>query len=108
MGGLTVRVFAREYPTDVAGVVLIESMSPSAAKPSSSTATESELHCRLRVTTSFWEFCTVAGEIGDASILGPIHHPRHELQTGRAPAPSSWPAEDVAAINNERWSIGRA
>lgn len=28
MGGLTVRVFTRRYPTEVAGVVLIESMSP--------------------------------------------------------------------------------
>ena len=38
MGGLTVRVFAHEYPADVAGVVLIESMSPSAAKASTSDA----------------------------------------------------------------------
>jgi len=28
MGGLTVRIFAHEYPTEVAGVVLVESMSP--------------------------------------------------------------------------------
>ena len=38
-GGLTVRVFAHDYPTDVAGVVLIDSMSPSAAKTSNSDAT---------------------------------------------------------------------
>jgi pimeloyl-ACP methyl ester carboxylesterase len=42
MGGLTVRVFAHEYPEEVGGVVLIESMSPSAAEPSDSTATELE------------------------------------------------------------------
>jgi pimeloyl-ACP methyl ester carboxylesterase len=34
MGGLTVRVFAHAYATDVAGVVLIESMNPRQAKPS--------------------------------------------------------------------------
>jgi pimeloyl-ACP methyl ester carboxylesterase len=32
MGGLTVRVFANEYPAEVAGIVLIESMSPEGAK----------------------------------------------------------------------------
>jgi pimeloyl-ACP methyl ester carboxylesterase len=30
MGGLTVRVFAHEYPSEVAGIVLIDSMSPAA------------------------------------------------------------------------------
>jgi alpha-beta hydrolase superfamily lysophospholipase len=34
MGGLTVRVFMHEYPAEVAGVVLIESMSPGSARPS--------------------------------------------------------------------------
>jgi pimeloyl-ACP methyl ester carboxylesterase len=34
MGGLGVRVFAHAYATDVAGVVLIESMNPRQAKPS--------------------------------------------------------------------------
>jgi hypothetical protein len=38
-GGLMVRVFAHDYPADVAGVVLIDSMSPSAAKPSNSDST---------------------------------------------------------------------
>lgn len=33
MGGLTMRVFAHAYPADAAGVVLVESMSPSQAKP---------------------------------------------------------------------------
>jgi pimeloyl-ACP methyl ester carboxylesterase len=36
MGGLQVRVFAYEYAAEVAGVVLIESMSPSGARPSTS------------------------------------------------------------------------
>jgi pimeloyl-ACP methyl ester carboxylesterase len=35
-GGLTVRVFAHEYAADVAGVVLIESMSPRQATPAAS------------------------------------------------------------------------
>jgi pimeloyl-ACP methyl ester carboxylesterase len=44
-GGLTVRVFAHDYPTDVAGVLLIDSMSPSAAKPSNSdAAADSDSH----------------------------------------------------------------
>ena len=36
LGGLPVRVFANKYAADVAGMVLIESMSPSSAKPSTS------------------------------------------------------------------------
>ncbi len=32
MGGLTVRVYAHEYPAEVAGIVLIDSMSPESAK----------------------------------------------------------------------------
>ena len=43
LGGLLVRVFAHEYPSDAVGVVLIDSMSPSSAKPSASvTADQSE------------------------------------------------------------------
>lgn len=37
LGGLSVRVFAHKYPAEVAGVVLIESMNPGQANPSSST-----------------------------------------------------------------------
>src|SRR5205823_9103794 len=45
LGGLPVRVYAHKYAAEVAGVVLIESMSPSGAKPSTSTApTETESH----------------------------------------------------------------
>lgn len=45
LGGATVRVFAHHYAADVAGVVLIDSMSPSAAKPSTSAAkTEPDSH----------------------------------------------------------------
>lgn len=33
MGGLTMRTFAHAFPADVAGVVLVDSMSPSQAKP---------------------------------------------------------------------------
>lgn len=38
MGGLTVRVFAHEYPQEVAGIVLIDSMSPGQARQSASAA----------------------------------------------------------------------
>src|SRR5437773_2225958 len=45
LGGLPVRVFAHEYATEVAGVVLIDSMSPSAARPSASaTSTDRDSH----------------------------------------------------------------
>jgi pimeloyl-ACP methyl ester carboxylesterase len=37
MGGLPVRVFVHEYATDIAGVVLIDSMNPRQAKPSATT-----------------------------------------------------------------------
>ena len=36
LGGLSVRVFAHDYPADVVGVVLIDSMSPSSARASAS------------------------------------------------------------------------
>jgi pimeloyl-ACP methyl ester carboxylesterase len=45
MGGLAVRVFAHDYAAEMAGVVLIESMSPSGAKPSTSaTSTQTDSH----------------------------------------------------------------
>ena len=45
MGGLPVRVFTHEYASEVAGVVLIESMSASGARPSTSaTPTETDSH----------------------------------------------------------------
>jgi pimeloyl-ACP methyl ester carboxylesterase len=45
LGGLPVRVFAHEYAAEVAGVVLIESMSPRQANPSTSaTPTETNSH----------------------------------------------------------------
>lgn len=39
MGGLSLRLFAHEYTTNVAGVVLIESMNPRQAKPSAASTT---------------------------------------------------------------------
>src|SRR5438309_355903 len=45
LGGLPVRVFAHEYAAEVSGVVLIDSMSPRQAKPSTSaTPTETDSH----------------------------------------------------------------
>jgi pimeloyl-ACP methyl ester carboxylesterase len=38
LGGALVRVFAHDYPAEVAGVVLIESMNPSAVEPSAAVA----------------------------------------------------------------------
>jgi pimeloyl-ACP methyl ester carboxylesterase len=40
LGGLPVRVFAHKYPTEMVGVVLVDSMSPSSAGPSGSGHTE--------------------------------------------------------------------
>ncbi len=61
MGGLTVRVFAHEYPAEVAGIVLIDSMSPESAKgpapaanqqagPQSSTPSLPSLFARIGLT----------------------------------------------------------
>jgi pimeloyl-ACP methyl ester carboxylesterase len=68
MGGLTVRVFAHEYPADVAGVVLIESMSPSAAGASSSDwAAEPDSH-----SVADWAL-TLPARIGLLRLLsGPL------------------------------------
>src|SRR5947207_14872593 len=45
LGGTTVRVFAHEYAADVAGVVLIESMSRSSSEASTSaTLAETDAH----------------------------------------------------------------
>jgi pimeloyl-ACP methyl ester carboxylesterase len=45
LGGLPVRLFAHRYAAEVAGVVLVESMSPSQAKPSvSATPAEEDAH----------------------------------------------------------------
>ena len=40
LGGLPVRVFAHQYPADVVGVVLVDSMSPISAKAPDSGSTE--------------------------------------------------------------------
>jgi pimeloyl-ACP methyl ester carboxylesterase len=44
LGGLPVRVFTNDYPTDVVGVVLIDSMSPSSARSSASDTRPNRTH----------------------------------------------------------------
>lgn len=39
LGGFTMRVYAHDYPEDVAGIVLVDSMSPDQMKPSAASAT---------------------------------------------------------------------
>ena len=56
MGGLTVRVFAHEYPAEVAGIVLIDSMSPGQAREPAAAA---ELAGGLPIKSAF-----VAGPVG--------------------------------------------
>ncbi len=69
LGGLTVRVFAHDYAAEVAGVVLIESMSPSQARPSpSATPTETASH-----SIADWVL-TLPARTGMLRLLaGPVH-----------------------------------
>jgi pimeloyl-ACP methyl ester carboxylesterase len=69
MGGLPVRVFAHAYATDVAGVVLIESMSPRQAKPSATTTPPSA----AATHSSGISVLTLAARIGLVRLLaGPL------------------------------------
>jgi pimeloyl-ACP methyl ester carboxylesterase len=69
LGGLPVRVFAHDYAAEVAGVVLIESMSPRQAKPSTS-ATETETDSHSIVD---W-LLTLPAQTGVLRLLaGPLH-----------------------------------
>lgn len=52
MGGLTMRTFAHAYPADVAGVVLVDSMSPSQAKPADPAAPPSPASSSSRASSS--------------------------------------------------------
>jgi pimeloyl-ACP methyl ester carboxylesterase len=64
MGGLPVRVFAHAYATDVAGVVLIESMNPRQAKPAAEgTAPAAATHSRG------FSLLTLAARIGLVRLL---------------------------------------
>jgi pimeloyl-ACP methyl ester carboxylesterase len=69
LGGLPVRVFAHEHAAEVAGVVLIESMSPRQAKPSTSaTETETDSH-----SIADWAL-TLPARTGVLRLLaGPLH-----------------------------------
>jgi len=81
MGGLPVRVFAHEYAMDVAGVVLIESMSPRQAKPSATgtpppAATHSSGFSILTLPARVGLLRVFAGPLGLTSGLSPeVQHP---------------------------------
>ncbi len=75
MGGLTVRVFAHAYAAEVAGVVLIESMHPRQAKPST-TATPPQAAPASRLS-----IYTLPARIGLLRLLaGPL-----DLKSGLSP-----------------------
>jgi pimeloyl-ACP methyl ester carboxylesterase len=86
MGGLTVRVFAHEYPANVAGVVLIESMSPSGVKASSTDGTaEPDSH-------SFADWAlTLPARTGLVRLLAGPLDAYHGLSPEQANAFSSFP-----------------
>jgi pimeloyl-ACP methyl ester carboxylesterase len=76
MGGLPVRVFIHEYVTDVAGVVLIESMNPRQAKPAaadtaSPAATYSSGFSILTLPARIGLVRVLAGPLGLKSGLSP-------------------------------------
>ena len=76
MGGLPVRVFVHEYATDVAGVVLIESMNPRQAKPSATdtsppAATHSSGFSILTLPARIGLLRLFAGPLGLTSDMSP-------------------------------------
>ena len=76
LGGLPVRVFAHAYATDVAGVVLIESMNPRQAKPSATgtpppAATHSSGFSILTLPARIGLLRVFAGPLGLTSGLSP-------------------------------------
>jgi pimeloyl-ACP methyl ester carboxylesterase len=74
LGGLPVRVFAHEYPSEVAGVVLIDSMYPgqakrSAAEPNSQTAAPTQPFSVLPLLARFGIVRLLARPLGlDSSV----------------------------------------
>ena len=94
-GGLPVRVFAHRYVAEVAGVVLIESMSPSGAKPSASaTPAQSDSHSIADLAI------TVPARTGVLRLLaGPL-----QLNAGLAPeVANAYTAVSVTARYLQTW-----
>jgi pimeloyl-ACP methyl ester carboxylesterase len=76
MGGLPVQVFAHAYATDVAGVVLIESMNPRQAKPAATNSTppttsQARGFSILTLPARIGLLRLFAGPLGSASGLSP-------------------------------------
>jgi pimeloyl-ACP methyl ester carboxylesterase len=71
LGGLSVRLFAHEYAADVAGVVLIESMSPSAATQSAGTDAQSGADWLLRLPARIGVVRLLAGPLDLRSGMWP-------------------------------------
>jgi pimeloyl-ACP methyl ester carboxylesterase len=63
LGGLTVRIFAHDYPTEVAGVVLVDSMSPRQSQSST------EIVPQTSYQASVFSFPFFLGRIGLVRIL---------------------------------------
>ncbi len=82
LGGLPVRVFVHDYPTEVRGVVLIDSMSPRQAKPSatapaSPTATSSSGSAILALPARIGLMRLFAGPLGFKSGVAPEVQPAY-------------------------------
>lgn len=76
LGGLSIRVFAHAYPTDVAGVVLIESMHPRQAR-----STPSALPPQATAPASELSIFTLPARVGLLRLLaGPL-----DLKSGLSP-----------------------
>ena len=91
MGGLSVRVFTRAYADEVAGVVLIESMSPSQARPSASATPPQPAG-----PASELSIYTLPARIGVLRLLaGPL-----DLKSGFSP--------EVAGAYVARWATPRS
>ena len=81
LGGFTVRVFVHEYAADVAGVVLIESMTPRQANPSATNippaATRSSGFSILTLPARIGLVRLLAGPLGLMSDLSPEVQPAY-------------------------------
>jgi pimeloyl-ACP methyl ester carboxylesterase len=93
MGGFTMRVFVHDYPSEVAGVVLIESMSPaqfaaSTASTSTQTAQVSQTHASsvLPILARIGMIRLLARPLG----LTPTSLPNEAAYTARYVRPGTW------------------
>ncbi len=96
LGGLPVRVYAHEYPADVAGVVLIDSMSPEQAKGSPAGATP-----QTSSGSSGNPIPSLLARVGLMRLLGGASGPAQNLPPG---AKEAYAAFGVTPRSIQAWT----